>query len=75
MTLTWSIPWTRWYLVVDNSRSIRTRRFVHLYLSRNGTPWHHSRISILGGKWYSLWAGHTLEMCVCDECQKKARQQ
>ncbi len=62
------MPFFRCSLVADNSRSVMGRRFTHIYLSKNGTPWHHSRISLLGGKLYRKWAQNSMEECVCDEC-------
>jgi hypothetical protein len=33
----------------------RENGFLHVYMSRNGTPWHESRISIIGGAKYNAY--------------------
>ena len=63
MTVYWLRKMIGTYLVFS-----RENGFLHIYLSRNGTPWHHSRISLWGRRKrakYDAWVGNG---CVCDAC-------
>ena len=55
----------RTYLCIN-----REKGFVHIYLSHNGTPWHHSRRSLCGGKKYNKYARDVGAVCVCDKCSE-----
>jgi len=47
----------------------RENGFLHIYLSRNGTPWHHSRVSLWGRRRYERYAAWVDSHCACDVCK------
>jgi len=50
----------------------RENGFLHIYLSRNGTPWHHSRVSLWGRRKYNKYAAWVDSSCTCDACLPNA---
>jgi hypothetical protein len=60
--MTIDIP--RGYLVMS-----RENGFLHIYISRNATPWHHSRVSLWGRRKYNKYAKWVDSHCVCDACK------
>jgi len=60
-----TIPLKRTYLVLSTCN-----RFLHIYLSRNATPWHHSRVSLWGRRRYNRYAAHVGgDGCCCESCK------
>jgi hypothetical protein len=55
------------YLVIS-----RENGFLHIFLSRNATPWHHSRVSLWGRRRYNRYANWVDSRCVCDTCKATA---
>jgi len=62
-----TIPLKRTYLVLSTCN-----RFLHIYLSRNATPWHHSRVSLWGRRRYERYAAWVDSHCACDVCMPNA---
>lgn len=62
-----TINLSRTYLVII------TRPFLHIYLSQNATPWHHSRKSLWGRKKRAKYDATMCTKCVCDQCKHNAK--